>query len=551
MEVDHEPATDYVWKGTKENPNSLRTTACSVDTVFYTAAKTSTQKIKILVSNGTYASSYGQWYELGQDMNINGVVWYGYSHDPSGLTNPSITVTCSVYDSDPSGLPTGSALTSATITVDTNSANARREVLFASPLTVSSNYIMVLSHSQPDYLYVLSNDENAADGAGEDLSCAYYDPGGGWFKNLTLWGLGDFDLLIHPIVDYELDAHYTSSGTGTDVCVGELINFNNTSSWVMKSKFYNSAVQAGGPASFHWDYGDGTFQNYVEHGTHTYGVAGAYNVVLDDTIFGWTMQCDDQQLGVFNVYDVPAAPAASSPAMVCEYTPAPPLTATGGTGTITWYSDAGLTSMIGTGSPFNSGITGPAPSVTVYVTEIENGCESPATAVVIPFDSNPIPTFTVTNTGGLSFDFTGAPAASSYSWDFGDGTGTSTAPAPSYTYTAGGSYTVCLDVVYSNGCTNQYCDVAAVLSTAEFDRNNLVLVYPNPANDGFFVDSKDINENGDLVMYDMVGNIVHAENVNNGQRTFVETEHLAAGTYFLTINYVNEGMISKKLVISR
>lgn len=544
LQPDGEPAKNYVWQA----PDSeLRTTNCAVDTVYYTAAKTTTQKIKILYKDGTYASSYGQRFSCGQSIDIIGFKWYGYSHDPSGLTNPIINVDCSIYNVS-GGLPTGAPLATTTIVVDSNSANAERNITFATPVTVTSSYAVVVTNSQPEYLYVLSNDENVMDGAGEGLSFCYYEPGSDWFKNLTLWGLGDFDLLFHPIVDYTINTDFDMPA-GNQACVGDAITFTNNSSWVLYSKFYSSAVQSGGSPSWHWDYGDGNTDNYQEHGTNMYASSGTYNITLSDTIFGWTMMCEESLTQTIDVYDIPAAPVSIPPAAVCEGTLAPDLTATGTGGTLTWYSNAGLTNVMGTGTPFASGLTGPAPSVNVYVTETVNGCESPSTTVAVSFLTNASPTFTPVNTGGASYDFTGAPVATSYAWDFGDGVGTSIIQTPSYTYATGGTYTVCLDVIYSNGCVNQYCDVVTIVGQAEYGLSKLVDVYPNPTEDGFYIESDQL-EHTDLIVYDVIGNIVLSVQLNEAQRTYIDTKELSAGTYILAIRTM-QGLATKKLIVNK
>jgi|GEM_PF-3141875 PKD repeat protein len=53
----------------------------------------------------------------------------------------------------------------------------------------------------------------------------------------------------------------------------------------------------------------------------------------------------------------------------------------------------------------------------------------------------------------------GSPSSSivSWAWDFGDGT-TSTQQNPSHTYNSLGSYTICLTITTSNGCSDTFCD---------------------------------------------------------------------------------------------
>ena len=68
----------------------------------------------------------------------------------------------------------------------------------------------------------------------------------------------------------------------------------------------------------------------------------------------------------------------------------PPLTATGVGNSFTWYSDASLTSIVGTNSPFVHGQTSVG-LYTFYVTETSsNGCESPAASVTLEIYSVPV-----------------------------------------------------------------------------------------------------------------------------------------------------------------
>ena len=77
----------------------------------------------------------------------------------------------------------------------------------------------------------------------------------------------------------------------------------------------------------------------------------------------------------------------------------------------------------------------------------------------------------------------------SWSWDFGDGT-TGTGPAQTHEYTANGIYTVCLNIVASDGCTDQYCstvEIDCMVGLSETSANTFTL-YPNPVSDYLTVD---------------------------------------------------------------
>jgi len=60
----------------------------------------------------------------------------------------------------------------------------------------------------------------------------------------------------------------------------------------------------------------------------------------------------------------------------------PDLTATGVGTSFTWYSDVSLNIVVGNGSPFSTGQTASG-VYTYYVTESQNGCESPAATVTL------------------------------------------------------------------------------------------------------------------------------------------------------------------------
>ena len=66
----------------------------------------------------------------------------------------------------------------------------------------------------------------------------------------------------------------------------------------------------------------------------------------------------------------------------CFGTPIPDLTAIGVGTTFTWYSDAALTLVVANNSPFATGQTAFG-VYTYYITESQNGCESPAATVTL------------------------------------------------------------------------------------------------------------------------------------------------------------------------
>ncbi|MCX6271517.1 MAG: hypothetical protein NTU44_09910, partial [Bacteroidetes bacterium] len=71
---------------------------------------------------------------------------------------------------------------------------------------------------------------------------------------------------------------------------------------------------------------------------------------------------------------LPAYPVSGGNQNGCQNNPIPSLSATG-SGTIKWYGDAGLTSLLYKGSPYSTGLTA-AGLYVFYVTDSVNGCES-------------------------------------------------------------------------------------------------------------------------------------------------------------------------------
>ena len=73
----------------------------------------------------------------------------------------------------------------------------------------------------------------------------------------------------------------------------------------------------------------------------------------------------------------------------CFGTPIPDLTVTGVGVSFTWYDDVALTNIVGNNSPFATGQTAVG-TYTYYVTETQNGCQSPAAVVTLDIYAIPI-----------------------------------------------------------------------------------------------------------------------------------------------------------------
>jgi len=117
---------------------------------------------------------------------------------------------------------------------------------------------------------------------------------------------------------------------------------------------------------------------------------GLYTYYVTETnLYG----CEGAAVPVtLEIYAIPSAPTATNE-VACEGGVIPDLTTTVATSTPTfWYSDAGLTAVIGNGSTFATGQT-TAGIYTYYVSETDvNGCESAGTTATLEIYAIPITT---------------------------------------------------------------------------------------------------------------------------------------------------------------
>jgi len=144
------------------------------------------------------------------------------------------------------------------------------------------------------------------------------------------------------------------------------------------------------------------------------------------------------------------------------------------------------------------------------------------------------------------------PADISYLWTFGDNSNdTSTLQYPSHTYAQPGSYTICLTVTDSaNGCSDTYCDSAAVLRSVNGNMVNLIFtqgtglpeistkasvsIYPNPASTELVISVSNFQPQW-LTVYDLNGRAV-------SERKFIrklDISKLSAGSYLIELRDAN------------
>ena len=190
----------------------------------------------------------------------------------------------------------------------------------------------------------------------------------------------------------------------------------------------------------------------VNLGTFDPSVAGVHQV-----IYTINTTCGDADTINIVVNAAPAAPVGAGND-ICDGDPAPTLSAVGGGGTFTWYSDAAGTNQVGTGANYTPSVNGPG-TYTYYVQETLSGCSGPLTAVTFTVHG-PTAFFVPNPASGqapLSVYFDNQSTNGSvYSWDFGDGSPLDGSFDPTYVYTQFGDYIVSLTVSDNFGCSDTY-----------------------------------------------------------------------------------------------
>ncbi|MFT5859468.1 MAG: PKD repeat protein [Flavobacteriaceae bacterium] len=519
---------------------------CGTDTVQYTLAKT-TGFTALSINSATSAQAMSQYYNCPQPVTISGAQFYAYKIDVTGGT--SINVGLSVYAAGLDSMPTGLPLASTTVAVDTNFGGGVLSVLSKignfTPITMSVPYVVVIENISPNAIGLIFNDYNLADGAGEWL-CGV-DLFGTWTRpyNVNVGGVPfDADLIVYPFVTYDLAAAFIPS----DQCMstGPTITFTNTSSPIVNDRMYNQYAYLGTQdLSYTWNYGDGSPTETLESPFHAFPTnVGPYDVLLTDTIIGWTSICTADTTITLGTGLTPNF-GQSTAGTVATFTDL-----STSAGTISGYLwDFGDGNISTTMSPIHTyALSG---TYTVCLTVTDN-CISDSTCqtVIVTGCSTPVAGFTISGTEP-TYNFTNTSAitgSATYSWDFGDAT-TSTLSDPSHTFTSNGVWAVVLTVTDSCG-TNLFTSTitTSTIGIAELP-SVTVNAFPNPANEIItIISSAEITQ---VLVLDMSGKIVMTNKGSNSNETELDLRTISNGSYLVRVSSSNGLESSLRIAVIR
>lgn len=263
--------------------NESKAVTCAIDTVHYTLNKSSA--FRAITLGASSASSVAQYYRAPQPITVSGFEFYAYAS-----ATPTITLNCAIYLAAADSSPTGAALSSVNVVVDSSTIDIYNTVLFPTPVTVSANYVLVVTNPSATLnASIVCNDYVAHDGLAEYFALGKI--AGTWLKGDDIvvgTFIFDADWIIEPYVSFENnDSIYAPV---TTVCAGSPLTFSGYTNPVISDDMYNvnAFIGATPTNTFGWTFGDTTLtRTNLQSVTHTYYTPGTYTLTLYDTLRRW------------------------------------------------------------------------------------------------------------------------------------------------------------------------------------------------------------------------------------------------------------------------
>lgn len=278
-----------------------RNITCSPDTAQYSYLK---ELLLHTTTNPSYFTTYwvqnegmAQAYKLSAAAIVNGIEFYGKVKD---IPTPSqtLTVNVSLYAVDANLMPTTQLATKTCLMTTTG---AFRQVIFTTPVAVSSDFaVVIMNPSATDTMQLYVNNADVTT-YGEALG--YLGYGGAWYQNLDgTNGFGqDLEALAGPIIKYDIATDYTVSPS-SPVCEGTSMTFTNatTAAGIVENYMFNYNLfknhwQSVPDSTYAWDMGDPSPVIWSKDANYAYPAAGTYNATLY-TLTGLFTSCMDTKV---------------------------------------------------------------------------------------------------------------------------------------------------------------------------------------------------------------------------------------------------------------
>ncbi|MDO9510171.1 MAG: C25 family cysteine peptidase [Bacteroidales bacterium] len=143
---------------------------------------------------------------------------------------------------------------------------------------------------------------------------------------------------------------------------------------------------------------------------------------------------------------------------------------------------------------------------------------------------------------------------SSCTWDFTGGTpSTSTLENPAIVYNTIGTYDVSLQVTGSDSIMTTtkfgYVNVSDYTKINENAPSLEVSIFPNPSDGNVTIRYRTEGVKAQrLSVYNLTGNLINSENLQNAQQDFIRLSNLPSGIYLIKIE-TNKGTVTRKLIV--
>jgi len=258
---------------------------CGSDEVNYTLAKnlkSTFRALNVLNSSVTNIAGGSQWFDAPQPITIKGVKILTKS------TTTNNTLNVSLHNATPDKTP-GTELATGTVISPVQTDAAWVEVIFNSPVQVTSPYVIKVENPSKTVVSQLStnyfeSDKSVVSGRGENISRAFYS--NSWYPLDQLFAGADCDFIFIPLVEYSVTTDFTSS---SDLCP---VKLSNTSSPILQSRFYNpkkfnNYFNNVADSTFEWTMPDGS-KVYALDTSASSAASGSAPVKLKSSYTSWS-----------------------------------------------------------------------------------------------------------------------------------------------------------------------------------------------------------------------------------------------------------------------
>jgi hypothetical protein len=272
-----------------------KTQNCGVDTVQYNIQK-ATGYSMISINNATSATGFAQYFDAPVPMTVYGFDFYAYA-----TVANSLNVTCYLYNANPlDSMPFGTYIASTLVLIDSsfgggNMDTLRKQAVFATPVTVTGPYVLVVENNTSNNIACVCNSYQAVPPDGGNEWLCGLNLGGTWTKSYNV-NVGGYpfnaDFLVSPYVSYDITANIDNPST-TCIPAGDSVLFSEVNP-LLNNRMYNLAKFNDITwYSYAWDAGDGSGLQKGDSIYHIYANPGTYTLLHQDTIIGYSYFCSD------------------------------------------------------------------------------------------------------------------------------------------------------------------------------------------------------------------------------------------------------------------